>query len=325
MRNLWIRIGCFLLGYNYEIVKRTSEASIKSVIKYLSALLIVGTLWGFIGFVFTHRYLGGSTFVSIIGALVMVIMVIQIERQIILTIGKNRLAIGFRIAIGFVMAIIGSVILDQIMFKDDVEINKIESVQNKVSKLLPVKTQELTYQIKQLDSSIIVKEAERAAIIEELGHKPMIITPSTVVESKKDTLTGKMITTNKIVTTQSMPNPKASLIPQIDVQLKTLRDQKSGKEEDKLNIQEVLEKDYKSKVGFLDELKLLFDILLDSGIALVVWLLFFVFFLSIELFVLVNKWGDRGTDYDKTIVYQMDIRNKMLDKLQEDKTDIVKD
>lgn len=42
----------------------------------------------------------------------MIVMVIQIERQIILSIGKNKLATWFRVIIGIVMAVIGSVILD---------------------------------------------------------------------------------------------------------------------------------------------------------------------------------------------------------------------
>lgn len=57
----------------------------------------------------------------------MIVMVIQIERQIILSIGKNKLATWFRVIIGIVMAVIGSVILHQIMFKKDVEKQKIEN------------------------------------------------------------------------------------------------------------------------------------------------------------------------------------------------------
>ena len=38
MRDLWLKTGCFLTGYNYIIIKNSSEASAKSVKKYLSAL-----------------------------------------------------------------------------------------------------------------------------------------------------------------------------------------------------------------------------------------------------------------------------------------------
>jgi hypothetical protein len=51
----------------------------------------------------------------------MIIIVIQIERQIILSVGKNKLVPLFRVAIEVVMAVIGSVIIDQIIFREDVE------------------------------------------------------------------------------------------------------------------------------------------------------------------------------------------------------------
>ena len=59
----------------------------------------------------------------------MIIIVIQIERQIILSVGKNVLVPVFRIILGIVMAIIGSVIIDQIIFREDVEKGKISNVQ----------------------------------------------------------------------------------------------------------------------------------------------------------------------------------------------------
>ncbi len=320
MKDLWIKFGCFLTGYNYAIVKNSSEASAKAVKKYLSAILIVITLWGFIGYAFTQRYLHGSPSMSFIGAAIMVILVIQIERQIILGVGRNYWAFSFRILIGIVMAIIGSVILDQIIFKDDVEKAQISNIQTEVNRLLPIKTQELTSQIQQLDNSIQIKETERVITISDIARNPTIYTPSSIVQYQMDTITKKLVPINKTVTSNSIPNPKNELIPQIDAQIKYLREQKTLKENEKLNIQQVLETDLKSKVGFLDELKILFSILLSSGIALFVWILIFIFFLAIELFVLVNKFGDVKNDYDITVVHQMDTRIMMLEKLVENRT-----
>jgi hypothetical protein len=317
MRDLWIKIGCFITGHNYAIVKNSSEASSKAVKKYLSAILIVATLWGFIGYAFTSRYLHGNPLVSAIGALVMVIIVIQVERQIILSVGKNKLAFAFRVAIGIVMAIIGSVILDQVMFKEDVEKHKIENVQLKVNEILPLKTRELTSQINQLDSAIRAKEAERALILADYNKNPMISAPSVTGRFEKDSSSGQMVEVGRVITTNSIQNPKAELIVQLDAQLKAIQEQKAKKENEMLNARQLLEDDLNSKVGFLDELTILFSLLLSSGIALTVWILLFFFFLSIELFVLVNKYGDTVNDYDKTIIHQMALKIQMLENLQE--------
>jgi hypothetical protein len=110
-------------------------------------------------------------------------------------------------------------------------------------------------------------------------------------------------------------NPKAKLLPDIEEQIGQLRAQKSEKENNKINIREQLETDLSTKTGFLDELKVLFSILLSSWIALVVWCMFFLFLMSLELLVLVNKFGEDKTDYDTIILHQKETRIKMVEKL----------
>lgn len=68
MKNWWIKFGCFLTGYNYGIVRSSSEVSSKAVKKYTSAMLIVCILWSFVGFMFTQRYLRGNSWGSVVGA-----------------------------------------------------------------------------------------------------------------------------------------------------------------------------------------------------------------------------------------------------------------
>jgi hypothetical protein len=321
MKNLWLRTGCYLTGHNYEIISNSSEASSKTVKKFLSAILIVGILWAFIGYSFAKRYLHGDILVSSIVALIMVIIVIQIERQIIMSVGKNKMVILFRVLIGIVMAVIGSVIIDQIIFKDDVEKNKISKLQEEVNAILPVKTNELDYQIKQIDSVVLSKEAERAAVIDELAKKPFIKSASTETRHLSTNYTDrKGVTRDTIVkrtdySLTDVPNPKADLLPGINDQIDQLRKQKVEKENSKINIRQEIEADLKSKTGFLDELQVLFDLLLSSPIALFVWIMFFLFFMSLEILVLVNKFGEGHNDYDKIISHQMETRISMLDKI----------
>lgn len=321
MKDLWLKLGCYITGYNYTIIRNSSEASAKTVKKYLSAILIVSILWGFIGYSFAQRYLHAGIAGSFIVSLVMIVIVIQIERQIILSMGKNSLVPIFRTLIGVVMAVIGSVIIDQIIFKDDVEKARISNVQTEVNNILPVKTRELDYQISQLDSAITLKEAERTSIIDEITKRPFI--KSATSETRhfqmqrngsngqvKDTLVKR---TDFALT--DVANPKAKLLPDVEEQISQLRAQKSEKENSKINIREELENELNSKTGFLDELKVLFSILLSSWIAMVVWCMFFLFLMSIEVLVLVNKFGEEKNDYDTVIMHQKDTKIKMVEKL----------
>jgi len=319
MKDLWLKIGCYITGYNYALIKNSSEASAKTVKKFLSAILIVSILWAFIGYSFAQRYLHSGITGCVLVSLIMVIIVIQVERQIILSIGKNKLVPIFRILLGIVMAIIGSVIIDQIIFKDDVEKGKISNVQNEVNNILPVKTKELDLQIDQIDSAINLKEAERTAIIDEITRKPFIKSTSSEIKhfqmhngNKVDTLVKRTD-----FALNDVANPKAALLPDIADQISKLRAQKSEKENSKINIRQELETELNSKTGFLDELKILFGILLSSPIAMLVWLMFFLFFMCVEVFVLINKFGEEKNDYDSIILHQKDTRIKMLERLGE--------
>ena len=323
MRDIWLKLGCFLTGHNYTIVKNSSEASAKSVKKYLSAILIVGILWGFIGYVFSQRYLKTGTLGSAIVAAVMVIVVVQIERQIILATGKVWLARSFRIVIAIVMAIIGSVIIDQIIFREDVEKLKISNIQDEVNRILPSKTAQLDMEIASLDSLITQKETERAGLIDEVTKRPFIKGSTSERKNYKMQIRGEDGTLRDTViartdlTLTDISNPKTEYVASIDKQISGLRSQLAEKQNARITIRQDLEAELKGKTGFLDELVLLFSILFTHDIALFVWICLFIFFLAIELFVLMNKFGDALTDYDVTIRHQMDTRVKMLEKLRE--------
>lgn len=79
-----------------------------------------------------------------------------------------------------------------------------------------------------------------------------------------------------------------------------------------LVLRPLIENELKSKVGFLDELNLMFKILLGSWVALAVWSLFFLFFLGIELFIVVSKWKEKETDYDAVVSQQESIHRHRL-------------
>jgi hypothetical protein len=178
-----------------------------------------------------------------------------------------------------------------------------------------MKTSELKEQIAQIANAIEKKEEERNQILAELGKKPTISTPTSVGKYEKDS-TGKMVMVGREVTYQSLPNPKASLIPQIDNQLAQLRSELTKKEEMLLNIRSEIENEMQTKTGFLDELTALYRIVTSSFISISVWVLFILFFASMELFILVNKISDKHTDYEDIVLHQMDIRRKQLEKLK---------
>jgi hypothetical protein len=246
MKNIWIRFGCFLTGYNYNIIKSSSEAAAKSVKKYTAAMVIVGILWFFIGFTFSQRYIQSGLTGSILAGVISIIIIVQIERQIILSGHRNGLITASRICLAVMMAILGAVIIDQILFEKDIELEKISYISERVDSLLPSKTFELKNQINTLDTTIQQKEMEKQRYDAEIKENPMI--PITSIQTKttsepvkrpdsngKDSITFEQKQTKTVLRT-NIPNPKISLVGRLDTTITEMRKQMAEKQQALLTI-----------------------------------------------------------------------------------------
>lgn len=324
-----MKLGCFLTGYNYNILNKCSEASSKHLKKVTSAMLIIMMVWGFIGYTFTGQYMHLGTLGQIIGAIVLIVIVVQIERQIILTIGENILAKKFRIAIAVIMAILGSIIVDQIVFKEDIENQKIEYIQTKIKNILPNRVAEIDEQIANIDSLIFIKELDRNKYQLEFDKNPRIkdvssetrrvtkkVPRTKILNGEKRTVMVDSSYTESASQTKQINNPKLELIGRIDLQIDKYRIEKDTLYKHKIDARELLTKELMEKNAFLDELQIMLNLLTSSNIAAFVWFLWFAFFLCIELFVLMCKSTKDETDYDKIIKHQMDTKIRMLNELK---------
>jgi hypothetical protein len=324
MNNWWIRFGCFLTGYNYAIVRNSSEIAAKAVKRYTSAMMIVCILWSFIGYTFTKRYVHGGTWGSLAGAVIFVLIIIQIERQIILSINPTKWLYLARGIIAALMAIIGAIIIDQIIFKEDIDLEKITFIEARVKKALVPKTEELRFQIASLDTAIAKKNAEKTSIVEEVSKSPTILVYSTHQMMREqevksiDPSTGLPVTKKtsaptSVTSSDNVPNPKIALIQPLQDNINLLSAHKADKENALLNIRPSLEKEISSKVGFLDELEVMYSLITRSGVALSVWLIWFFFLLGLEMLVLISKMNEKEDDYGRTVKHHMALQLRKLD------------
>lgn len=325
-QNWWLKLCCFLTGYNFYILSNCSEVSTRKVKKYTAALLIVSTVWAFVGYCFCNTYMKLGLTGSITGAVIAVLIIIQIERQILLSDQTTNWMKATRIGLALLMAVIGSLIIDQIIFKDDIDKAKMKSNQDQVDKLMPGRTKEINGQITQLNGAIAIKEAERRELLADISRNPNIQTvgvtighipvPKTTTDtSSKTTTTTTVFKTVQTKEIKSMPNPKIDQLQPLDSQLKMLNSQKTAKENTLLNLKKRLQEEVDNKVGFLDELRIMFSILNESTIALVVYLIWLAFLLLLELLILIGKASESESDYDKTIQKQMDIHFRKIELL----------
>ncbi|MGB3617961.1 MAG: DUF4407 domain-containing protein, partial [Catalinimonas sp.] len=191
-----------------------------------------------------------------------------------------------------------------------------------VNEILPRKTREIDREITALDSLIAGKEAERLALLKAIDEQPFIKTYTSATKyynTQKEGRDGTLKDTlerRTEYTRVNVENPKVKQIAPLEAQVAALRERKDRKQNDRLSIRNDIEQALSERTGLLDEINVLFAILLSSRVALAVWICLFTFFLAIELFVLVSKAGDKENDYDRVVSHQVNTRIKRLEALE---------
>lgn len=317
LKDVWVKLGCFLTGYSYTLIRNSSETSRKTVKKFLSAIILVGTVWSAVGYLFAERYFDANRLQAIVAGFLMFILVIQIERQIILTTSLSFWGKASRVLLGLLMAIIGATVIDQIMFKDDVERYKRDNADNVIEERIATQRESLNNRILDVQSVIDNLSEERDILLKEATARPYINTYVVNKVTEKDSSGATLNETRDVVTNQ-VENPKFQLAASKDEQILKREEQKNDLQNSLATLRaDQLKELMLESDGFLTELEYLFEILRSRGIALAFYLLWFLLLVLIELLVLITKNGTGSTDYERLIQHQSDINKHAINSLSE--------
>jgi hypothetical protein len=317
----WLKFGCFLTGYNYQLLSESSESSKKYIKKITSALIIIVSIWSMVGYMFASRYAGANEFVSLLGAIMAGVIIVQIERQIILGDKVHARTIIFRLLLGLIVAIIGALILDQVFFKNDIAKKK-EDLLNKriVERVSDVQ--------KQAEDNIKLNLTKIDSLREKIDENILIASKS-----------GYRIQTGDIVQKTENKGPDGAINPQT-VRTKLYDKHPKLEENNALRNQISIYESYNSiendslfsrierakqsarnePPGFLDELTIIVELATQSGIAFFAYIIFLLFFIFIELFIVLAKLNDGDNDYHRLLQYQEKIREERLKVLEQRRT-----
>ena len=301
--NWWIKLGCMLTGWSSNVLAQCSEASRSHLSKYASALLILIIIWGVTGFCFGQRYIGLPWWGCIMISCFFITIVIMIERQIILTIGKSLSMLIFRAAIAFVMAIIGSTIFDQTLFGKDIDKQMANTIEIQVEDLTKKRVHVIDEKIASLRIEIDSLNQTNDRLQADIEAHPFVIqTTTTTVIEKMLMPDGQIKPVPKpIITKNQVPNPKQTNLDANNKKIEALTSNENNWSLKKQNVEEDVRKECKANVGFLEELEAMWEIITTQKLAGVFYLIFFTFLMSLELFVVVSKMVDKECDYEVAI------------------------
>lgn len=318
-------IGCFLIGWNKNILKECGEASYRQFRKLLSAICIMMVLWGTIGYCFADRYINiESCLLKICVALAFMLIVLCVERVIILTVGKARMMSFMRVLLALCMAILGSCIFDQIIFRNDIQ----QAIQEHREDIIKVT---ITKRLSIYDSDIqrITHEMDslsKATIVlgEELQKRPTIqgtnVNTQEQVVGVDENGRPKKVKVQS-VNTVTMANPLAEQLKANNDQIQIYSNQLEQLRQDKKDIaQKTTEEVSQRAPGFIEELEATLKVVSQSWISLAFYVILFCFLTFLELFVLTIKMGENKCDYELIVEHQLSLKKNLMTKTEQSLT-----
>ena len=122
--------------------------------------------------------------------------------------------LGFRAAIAFVMAIVGSTIFDQTMFGKDIDKQMTNTIEAQVADLTAQRVHIIDEKLLEVHTELDSINRVNSALQEEVNKNPFLIQTSVSNSQNKVLMpdgTFKTVT-NRSVTKNQVPNPKLSAI-----------------------------------------------------------------------------------------------------------------
>ena len=318
-------IGCFLIGWNKNILKECGEASFRQFRKLLSAICIMMVLWGTIGYCFADRYINiESCLLKICVALAFMFIVLCVERVIILTVGKARMMSFMRVLLALCMAILGSCIFDQIIFRNDIQQaiqeHREDIIKETITKRLSIydsDIQRITHEMDSLSKATII-------LGEELQKRPTIqgtnVSTQEQVVGMDENGRPKKVKVQS-VNTVTMANPLAEQLKANNDQIQIYSNQLEQLRQDKKDIaQKTTEEVSQRAPGFIEELEATLKVVSQSWISLAFYIILFCFLTFLELFVLTIKMGENKCDYELIVEHQLSLKKNLMTKTEQSLT-----
>ena len=312
-------IGCFLIGWDKNILSECGEASFRQYRKLLSAISIMMVLWGTIGYCFADRYINiESCALKLCVALAFMFIVLCVERVIILTVGKARLMSVMRVLLALCMALLGSCIFDQIIFRNDIQQaiqeHREDVIGTTITKRLAIydgDIQRITHEMDSLSKATI-------ALNEELQKRPVIkgtnvSTQEQVVGVDENGKPQKVRT--QTVNTVTLANPLAEQLKANNDQIQIYSGQLEQLRLDKKEVAEKVREEMSQRApGFIEELEATLKVVSQSKVSLAFYIVLFCFLTFLELFVLTIKMGENKCDYELIVENQLSLKKNLMEQ-----------
>ena len=115
-----LKFYSIIIGENPNYTAKFQPASKRKVALYANCLMVPVVLWFINGYLLVNNVFEGSVFSAILTAFIAAFIIFLIERAILMS-NRSRSIFWFRIILGLIVAALGSISLDEVIFKHDID------------------------------------------------------------------------------------------------------------------------------------------------------------------------------------------------------------
>jgi len=296
-----LKLSCNLTGYDYEDVKQQNHKSKSRITTYAIVMLIPMIIWFINGIILGNRLFELNVLFSIVVGLILCIIIWIFERSII-QLEKSKYLKWLRVVLGVLFALLGSFLLDEIIFQNDIhnevmlikkeeEKRNLQEFDNKHQQAL----NEMNSQIAQADNYAKTKQTEATKEADGTGGTNTI-GYSRVAKHKQD------VANEAKTQTASLQSKKLTI--QAEHQKNRLEEKKAFQTGFKEN-------------SLLLNMTAMFRVVYNNPGALIIWLLFTLLLAAFEFLVIIIKIVSSPTDYEDSIDLISDLKKYELNSIRE--------
>jgi hypothetical protein len=278
-----LKIYSIIIGENPQYTAKYQPGSKRKVALYANCLLVPVILWFIIGFLIVTQVLEGRALTAVLTACISALVIFLIERAIIMSNGSKPI-FWFRIFLGIIVAALGSISFDEVLFKNDIDNQIAEYKQKEIEKgILKV---DRRYENRILTQQAIVREKDNKLSDSYKDAKGEADGSSGSHQKQVGKIAMlKMGIANKIENEYNLENQK-------------LDDLIASRESEKKNTISKVDSTFKGN-ALLMRIRALFELIAADRIMLIVYILFTSFLFCLEfLVVLIKVFSNSSIDED---------------------------
>lgn len=297
-----LKFYCFITGDDYQMVRNETPASKKKIGLLATSLIVPVMLWFINGYMLVNYVLDGTKLAAFATAIIVAFLIFLIERSVIMANG-NKFITVFRVTLGLIVALLGSISIDEVIFKDDIDyqvsLNKQEKIKSELAKVNAEFKPQIDDQTREKDKAFNIWQSSLYDVKQEAKGGQ---------GSSGKSGFGRITKLNLQVAKEQ----KKEFLEE-NIKLEVIKRNANTK---LIEAEKHINTTYKEN-SLLIRIKAMFDLILSDRWMLAIYILFTTFLFCLEFLVVILKLNLQKTNYERKVELIDHIGNDRMERISQ--------